>query len=304
MPGDEGRGKAKEASAPSKWLCCCGHLCTLFSSGIDNKTRAWIQHCSRDTSYAGVCFGLRWCTMWCIWKKQDVPKLDPFICLPQVYSFQLEQGPDLNQFFLLSFSGKKGEGVGWTLAPSYPLPPFGGGFCRVALSCRLKRTGQTWLFCLKDCPASPRILASWCCTRLLHGYGAGWGHSRAGWAQVCGWCRIRWGYFVLMKKKPNSQQKVGTGKVETLPMRQWSEVLRWCVILLGCIAHNCSLKPALSGDYMCASLTHSIFSLTGFSQFVRVIWGGGWMHFARASFWMPWWSSATLLNLQISSPFL
>lgn len=50
--------------------------------------------------------------MWCIWKKQDVPKLDPFICLPQVYSFQLEQGPDLNQFFLLPFSGKKGEGVG------------------------------------------------------------------------------------------------------------------------------------------------------------------------------------------------
>lgn len=52
---------------------------------------------------------------------------------------------------------------------------------------------------------------------------------------------------------------------------------------------------------MCTSLTYSIFRLTGFSQFIRLIWRGNRMHFASTAFWTPLWSSATLLNLKVNS---
>lgn len=62
---------------------------------------------------------------------------------------------------------------------------------------------------------------------------------------------------------------------------------------------------------MCTSLTCSIFRLTGFSQCIRLIWRGGWMHFASTAFWTPLWSSATLLkpeskfsfNIGLTFPF-
>lgn len=81
LPGDVSKGKVKGMSVQSKWLYWCGHLRAVFCSGVDTETSTRIQHCSRDSSSAGVCFGLGWFTMWCICK-QDMPKLEPFICLP------------------------------------------------------------------------------------------------------------------------------------------------------------------------------------------------------------------------------
>lgn len=34
-----------------------GRLRAVFQSGIGTEPRVWVQHCSCDTSYAGVCFG-------------------------------------------------------------------------------------------------------------------------------------------------------------------------------------------------------------------------------------------------------
>lgn len=57
-PGDVSKGKVKETSAWAKRPYWCGHLCAVFEPGVDTETGAWIQHCSRDTSSAGVCYGL------------------------------------------------------------------------------------------------------------------------------------------------------------------------------------------------------------------------------------------------------
>lgn len=159
LPGDISNGKVKETSAQSKQPYWCGRLCAVFSSGVNTETRSWIQRCSRDTSSAGVCFGLRWFTMWCICK-QDMPKLEPFICLPfpslKCIAFSYNRALIKTSSDFWPFSGKKGRRTGWIFALSHPLSLFGCGFCGMALFCRLEFERQNWFFSPRNQQDSPR----------------------------------------------------------------------------------------------------------------------------------------------------
>lgn len=150
-----------------------------------------------------------------------------------MYHFQ-KQGLDQSQFWLLSFSGKKGRRTGWIFVVFSPLSLFGVFFSGMGLFCRLEFERQSWLFCPRNWQKSPR--EHWPCNG--HGCRKLFYSDRA---ELCAWPahagsggvvdeEKEWTYFVLLNKTP----KAGADNAGALLPERWGVVATCHPLWLNC----------------------------------------------------------------------